>query len=82
MLMSYPEIAIEISKNRYREADTAGAEVILTFCPTCELTLGRGADTIARDEMDFDDDDFDFDAEPEPKIKVLNLLEWLVEMKI
>ncbi|MBK5112155.1 MAG: (Fe-S)-binding protein [Candidatus Heimdallarchaeota archaeon] len=81
MLMSYPEIAIEISKKRYREAESAGAEIILTFCPTCELTLGRGADTIARDEMDFDADDFDFDAEPEPKIKVLNLLEWLVTLK-
>lgn len=81
MLMAYPEIAIEVSKNRYREAEAAGAEIILTFCPTCEHTLSRGASTIARDEMDFDDDDFDFDKEPEPKIKVLNLLEWLVKIK-
>ncbi|NPE08246.1 MAG: hypothetical protein GNW80_08190, partial [Asgard group archaeon] len=75
------EIAIEISKKRYREAEAVGAEIILTFCPTCELTLGRGADTIARDEMDFDEDDFDFDAEPDPKIKVMNLLQWLVTLK-
>jgi len=81
MLMSYPEIAIEVSKKRYREAESIGAEIILTFCPTCEQTLSKGASTIARDEMDFDDDDFDFDKEPEPKIKVMNLLEWLVKMK-
>lgn len=84
MLMSYPEIAIEISKNRYREAEKEGADIILTFCPTCELTLQKGANVIARDEQEIDDDDFDFDEPPpapEPKIKVLNLLEWLLPLK-
>ncbi|NHJ85229.1 MAG: (Fe-S)-binding protein [Asgard group archaeon] len=81
MLMSYPEIAIEVSKKRYREAEAAGAQIILTFCPTCEFTLEKGAMTIARDEVDYDDPDFDFDKEPEPKIKVLNLLEWLLTLK-
>jgi len=51
----------------------------ITFCFTCELTLGRCADTIARNEMDFDDDDLD--AELKSKIKAMNLLEWLVTLK-
>jgi Fe-S oxidoreductase len=83
MLMAYPEIAIEIAKNRYREAEAVGAEIILTFCPTCEFTLNKGAIFIAREEEEFDDD-YDFDnppPPPEPKIKVLNLLEWLLPLK-
>ncbi|MHA1221634.1 MAG: hypothetical protein ACTSQB_07870 [Candidatus Heimdallarchaeota archaeon] len=56
---------------------------ILSFCPTCEFTLRKGGETIARDEIDFDDDDFDFDDmdNVKSKIKVLNLLEWLMPMK-
>ncbi|MFW9923343.1 MAG: (Fe-S)-binding protein [Candidatus Thorarchaeota archaeon] len=83
MMMSYPEIGIEIAKKRYREAETAGAEIILTFCPTCEQTLQKAATTIAREE-EVIDDDYDFDnppPPPEPKIKVLNLLEWLLPLK-
>ncbi|NHK32420.1 MAG: (Fe-S)-binding protein [Asgard group archaeon] len=83
LMMSYPEIGIEISKRRYCEAETAGAEIILTFCPTCEFTLRKAGETIARDEVDYDADDFDFDdlENLESKIKVLNLLEWLIELK-
>ncbi|MBD3189781.1 MAG: hypothetical protein GF308_04015 [Candidatus Heimdallarchaeota archaeon] len=83
MLMSYPEIAIEVAKNRYREAEEAGAEMILTFCPICEHTLQKGAQIITREETDFYED-YDFDnppPPPEPKIKVLNLLEWLLPLK-
>ncbi|MHA1245309.1 MAG: (Fe-S)-binding protein [Candidatus Heimdallarchaeota archaeon] len=86
MMIAYPEIGIEISKKRIREAEAAGAEIMLTFCPTCEFTLQKGASVIARDESDIDefDDDYDFDnppPPPEPKIKVLNLLDWLLTMK-
>ncbi|MHA1505426.1 MAG: heterodisulfide reductase-related iron-sulfur binding cluster, partial [Candidatus Heimdallarchaeota archaeon] len=38
MMIAYPEIGIEISKKRIREAEAAGAEIMLTFCPTCEFT--------------------------------------------
>ncbi|NHJ04509.1 MAG: (Fe-S)-binding protein [Candidatus Heimdallarchaeota archaeon] len=85
MMISYPEIGIEISKKRYREAEAAGAEIMLTFCPTCEHTLQKGANVIAREEGEEEfDDDYDFDnppPPPEPKIKVLNLLEWLLPLK-
>lgn len=83
LMISYPEIGIEIAKKRYREAEEAGAEIILTFCPTCEFTLQKAATVIAR-ENEVIDDDYDFDnppPPPEPEIKVVNLLEWLVVMK-
>jgi Fe-S oxidoreductase len=83
LMMSYPEIGIEISKRRYQEAEEVGAEIILSFCPTCEFTLHKAGETIARDEIDYDDENFDFDDldDIEPKIKVVNLLEWLVSLK-
>jgi len=83
LLMSYPELAIEIAKERIQEALATGASILLTFCPTCEFTLEKGGTTLARDEIDYDADDFDFDMldEIESKIKVLNLLEWLVSLK-
>ena len=86
MMIAYPEIGIEISKKRIREAEAAGAEIMLTFCPTCEFTFRSWATVIARDESDIDefDDDYDFDnppPPPEPKMKVYNLLDWLLTMK-
>jgi glycolate oxidase len=36
-------LAIEISKNRIRDAIDVGAEMIVTVCPTCESTLLRAA---------------------------------------
>ncbi|RLI71664.1 MAG: hypothetical protein DRP02_04065 [Candidatus Gerdarchaeota archaeon] len=83
LLMSYPELAIEISKKRIREALATRATILLTFCPTCEFTLEKGGTTIARDEIDYDAEDFDFDDldKVESKIKVFNLLEWLVSLK-
>ncbi len=36
-------LSIEISKNRIRDALNAGAEMIITVCPTCESTLLRAS---------------------------------------
>jgi Fe-S oxidoreductase len=45
------KLSIEISKNRIRDAVTAGAEKIVTVCPTCESTLLRASGRLVK-EMD------------------------------
>ncbi len=42
-------LAIEISKNRIRDAVAVGAEVVVTACPTCQPTLLRGAGRLANE---------------------------------
>jgi glycolate oxidase len=42
-------LAIEISKNRVRDAAQAGVDTIVTACPTCQPTLLRGAGRVANE---------------------------------
>jgi Fe-S oxidoreductase len=42
-------LAIEVSKNRVRDAVAAGAQAIVTACPTCRPTLLRGAGRLANE---------------------------------
>jgi glycolate oxidase len=42
-------LAIEISKNRVRDAVAVGATTIVTACPTCQPTLLRGAGRLANE---------------------------------
>jgi Fe-S oxidoreductase len=42
-------LAIEVSKNRIRDAVAVGANTIVTACPTCQPTLLRGAGRLANE---------------------------------
>ena len=42
-------LAIEVSKNRIRDAVAVGADTIVTACPTCQPTLLRGAGRAANE---------------------------------
>jgi Fe-S oxidoreductase len=42
-------LAIEISKNRIRDAAAVGVDTIVTACPTCQPTLLRGAGRLANE---------------------------------
>lgn len=42
-------LAIEVSKNRVRDAVAAGVQTIVTACPTCRPTLLRGAGRLANE---------------------------------
>jgi glycolate oxidase len=42
-------LAIEVSKNRIRDAVDVGARTIVTACPTCQPTLLRGAGRMANE---------------------------------
>ncbi|HSJ56782.1 MAG TPA: (Fe-S)-binding protein [Anaerolineae bacterium] len=42
-------LAVEVSKNRVRDAVEVGARVIVTACPTCRPTLLRGAGRLANE---------------------------------
>lgn len=44
-----PGLALEVAKNRVRDALAVGVENIVTVCPTCEPTLLRGASRLAND---------------------------------
>ena len=44
-----PALALEVAKNRIRDALEVGAESIVTVCPTCEPTLLRGASRLANE---------------------------------
>jgi fumarate reductase (CoM/CoB) subunit B len=43
------KLAIEVSKNRVRDAVSAGVDTIVTACPTCQPTLLRGAGRLANE---------------------------------
>jgi glycolate oxidase len=42
-------LAIEVSKNRIRDAVAVGVDTIVTACPTCQPTLLRGAGRLANE---------------------------------
>jgi Fe-S oxidoreductase len=42
-------LAIEVSKNRVRDAVAVGVKTIVTACPTCQPTLLRGAGRVANE---------------------------------
>jgi Fe-S oxidoreductase len=42
-------LAIEVSKNRVRDAVSVGVDTIVTACPTCQPTLLRGAGRLANE---------------------------------
>jgi Fe-S oxidoreductase len=44
-----PDLALEVAKNRVRDALEAGVETIVTVCPTCEPTLLRAASRLANE---------------------------------
>jgi Fe-S oxidoreductase len=44
-----PDLALEVAKNRVRDALATGVETIVTVCPTCEPTLLRGASRLANE---------------------------------
>jgi len=44
-----PALAMEVAKNRVRDALEMGVETIITVCPTCEPTLLRGASRLANE---------------------------------
>jgi heterodisulfide reductase subunit D len=44
-----PALAMEVAKNRVRDALEVGVETIITVCPTCEPTLLRGASRLANE---------------------------------
>ncbi len=44
-----PDLALEVAKNRVRDALESGVETIVTVCPTCEPTLLRGASRLANE---------------------------------
>jgi Fe-S oxidoreductase len=43
------KLAIEVSKNRVRDAVAVGVDTIVTACPTCQPTLLRGAGRLANE---------------------------------
>lgn len=43
------KLALEVAKNRVRDALKVGVETIITVCPTCEPTLLRGASRLANE---------------------------------
>jgi glycolate oxidase len=43
------DLAIEVSKNRIRDAVAVGVDTIVTACPTCQPTLLRGAGRLANE---------------------------------
>jgi Fe-S oxidoreductase len=44
-----PGLALEVAKNRVRDALAVGVENMVTVCPTCEPTLLRGASRLANE---------------------------------
>lgn len=48
-------LAIEVSKNRVRDALAVGVDTIVTACPTCQPTLLRGAGRLANEVGTFVD---------------------------
>jgi Fe-S oxidoreductase len=48
-------LAVEISKNRIRDAAEVGVDTIVTACPTCQPTLLRGAGRVANELDEFID---------------------------
>jgi Fe-S oxidoreductase len=48
-------LAIEVSKNRIRDAVAVGVSTIVTACPTCQPTLLRGAGRLANELGQFVD---------------------------
>jgi len=48
-------LAVEVSKNRVRDAVAVGVETIVTACPTCQPTLLRGAGRVANEVGTFVD---------------------------
>jgi Fe-S oxidoreductase len=44
-----PDLAMEVAKNRVRDALEAGVDTIITVCPTCEPTLLRAASRLANE---------------------------------
>jgi len=44
-----PDLALEVAKNRIRDALSVGVENLITVCPTCEPTLLRGASRLANE---------------------------------
>ena len=42
-------LAVEVSKNRIRDAAAVGVDTIVTACPTCQPTLLRGAGRVANE---------------------------------
>jgi glycolate oxidase len=42
-------LAVEVAKNRIRDAVAVGANIIVTACPTCQPTLLRGAGRLANE---------------------------------
>ena len=44
-----PALAMEVAKNRVRDALAVGVQTIVTVCPTCEPTLLRGASRLANE---------------------------------
>ena len=44
-----PDLALEVAKNRVRDALEVGVETIITVCPTCEPTLLRAASRLANE---------------------------------
>ena len=42
-------LAVEVSKNRIRDAVAVGVDTIVTACPTCQPTLLRGAGRVANE---------------------------------
>jgi Fe-S oxidoreductase len=44
-----PDLALEVAKNRVRDALRVGVENMVTVCPTCEPTLLRGASRLANE---------------------------------
>ena len=49
MLSTDRELSREMAKNRMRQAAETGAEVLVTCCPTCELSLLRAANAIGKE---------------------------------
>jgi glycolate oxidase len=43
------KLAVEVSKNRVRDAAAVGVDTIVTACPTCQPTLLRGAGRLANE---------------------------------
>ena len=44
-----PDLALEVAKNRIRDALGVRVENLITVCPTCEPTLLRGASRLANE---------------------------------
>jgi len=50
---AYPEISKKIAINRVKEAQSTGAELILTSCPFCKLNLGENSSIEVLDTSEF-----------------------------